>query len=280
MYIVFDIGGTKMRLAGSTDLVSFTNTKTVLTPKDFTTGVEMLSQMAQELAGGEKIKALAGGLAGPVDKQTGQLLTATNLPDWVGQSLEKILVEKFAVPTFISNDTAMAGLGEVHHGAGRGKNIVGYITVSTGIGGVRIVDGKIDEMAIGFEPGHQIIDYKVLTGELGSHHGHLDSLVSGQAVQNRFGRPAYEVTDEKIWQEISTILAVGLYNTVLHWSPELLILGGSMMKSPGIQLETVQTELGKLLQVFPTQPDIKLAELGDQGGLYGGLVLLREKLNL
>jgi glucokinase len=50
------------------------------------------------------------------------------------------------------------GLGEAVFGAGKGREIVVYMTISTGVGGARIVGGKIDASAMGFEPGHQIID--------------------------------------------------------------------------------------------------------------------------
>ena len=59
---------------------------------------------------------------------------------------------------YLANDSDLDGLGEATVGAGKGFNIVAYITVSTGIGGVRIVGGKIDVSTYGFEPGHQIID--------------------------------------------------------------------------------------------------------------------------
>jgi len=76
---------------------------------------------------------------------------------------------------FIENDASIVGLGEAVSGAGMGEEIVVYITVSTGVGGTRIVSGEIDEHAYGFEPGHELINMQ----------DSLEDLVSGTAVEER-----------------------------------------------------------------------------------------------
>ena len=277
MYILFDIGGTKTRLATSIDLISFTEPIIFATPDKFSSGRELLVKEIKNLIGGEKIKALAGGIAGVVDKASGQILSAPNLPDWVGSFLVEDLKQELAVPVFLDNDTAMAGLGEVARGAGQGGDIVAYITVSTGVGGSRIVNKKIDTSVFGFEPGHQIIDQKALIASGGSHSGHLDDFISGRAVAERFACPPYEIKDDKIWTEITRQFSIGLYNTILHWSPDTVVLGGSMFKQPGIKVEQIQSDLSEMMQAFPKLPTIKPAELGDFGGLYGAMFSLREK---
>ena len=280
MYIIFDIGGTKTRVAGSTDLVSFFEPKIFPTASNFSDGLKNFIEAVREIVGSEKIESLAGGFAGLVEKNTGKIFQAPNLPDWSGQALGEILKAELGAPVFIENDTAMAGLGEAWNGAGQDKNIIAYLTISTGVGGTRIVDKKIDQSTIGFEPGHQIIDWQSVKDGGNSHEGHLDDLISGRAFAKRFDRPAYEVVDEATWQATARLLAIGLYNTILYWSPDVIILGGSMMKTPGIKIEAVVEELGKLPHIFPILPDIKKATLGDLGGLYGSLAYLREKNNL
>ncbi|MEX0918890.1 MAG: ROK family protein [Candidatus Paceibacterota bacterium] len=276
MHIVFDIGGTKMRLAGVRDLAVFGQPVIVDTPKDFRAGFALLVEMIKELSEGEKIEMIAGGIAGPVDKETGTLLASPNLAGWIGQPLKTLLAEEFSAKCFIRNDTAMVGLGETVAGAGRGGEIVAYITVSTGVGGARIVHRRIDETVFGFEPGHQIINLADWHDGEG-HNGHLDSYISGQAVTARFGKKPYLVTDPAVWQEAAQKLAAGLYNTILHWSPDILVVGGSMMKQPGIDLAVVHEELKKLMRIFPALPDIRPAILGDFGGLHGARYFLAEE---
>ena len=178
------------------------------------------------------------------------------------------LIQLFSCPALIENDSALCGLGEAVAGAGRGSDIVAYITVSTGVGGVRIVDGKVDRAHAGFEPGHQIVASGLT----------LERLVSGRAMSEKYGKHPREITDEVVWEELAGYLALGLHNTIVHWSPEVVVLGGSMMKVPGIALPAVQAYLAKTLKIFPVLPELRLAELGDFGGLHGALELLRQKL--
>lgn len=272
MNILFDIGGTKMRVAGLREGEKEFQPKIIDTPDTFEDGWPLLLETIKEVAGEETTEKIVGGIAGPVDKMTGKLLASPNLSTWVGKPLRDGLADEFNAEVSVYNDTALVGLGEAVFGAGRNARIIAYITISTGVGGVRIVDEQIDEAVIGFEPGHQIINFNV--ENKGLKLGHLDEYVSGQAFSERFGKPAYEINDKKIWQETAQILALGLHNTILHWSPEVVVLGGSMMKVPGIAVEDVVLGLEKIMTIFPTLPEVKKASLGDLGGLYGAMSLV------
>jgi predicted NBD/HSP70 family sugar kinase len=150
------------------------------------------------------------------------------------------------------------------------------MTVSTGVGGVRIVDGEIDKSAMGFEPGHQIIDADgTLCPECKSVPGYLERYVSGSAIEMRHGKKAYEIDDPGVWDEAARFLAYGLNNTIVHWSPDVVILGGSVTGK--IPLDKVRVYLADILKIFPEPPLIRKAVLGDFGGLYGALHFLNEK---
>jgi predicted NBD/HSP70 family sugar kinase len=284
MYLLFDIGGTKMRIAATEDCKEFGEPKIVATPKDFKEGISIFKNTALELSGGEKIKMAGGGVAGPFDKEKTQILSSPNLPDWAGKPLKRELENALDAEIILENDTAVVGLGEAHSGAGRGYGIVVYMTVSTGVGGVRIVDGKIDKNAFGFEPGHQIIDIGGTICETcnaeGRHSdgpGHLEGYVSGTATEKRFEKKPYEITDEKIWDELAHWLAYGLNNTIVHWSPDVVVLGGSMIAGdPAISVEAVKNYLRKIITIFPELPVIKKSELKDLGGLYGALAFVNQ----
>ena len=139
MYIVFDIGGTKMRLGSSSDGETLNRTVVVETPATYEEGMVELKKHASALAEGETIDALAGGLAGVFSQKKLSLISSPNLKDWVGRPICSELETFFNAPAYIENDAALAGLGEALRGGGRGFEIVAYITVSTGVGGARIV---------------------------------------------------------------------------------------------------------------------------------------------
>ena len=273
MYLLFDIGGTKTRIAVSKNGKSFVKQKTFLTPKKFNDGIAAIKKTAEELSAGQKIKSVCGGVAGPLDRKK-EFLTAANMRDWTNKPLKKRLEKIFSAPVFLENDAALAGLGEVHFGAAKNKKIVAYITVSTGVGGSRIVDGKIDANFLGFEPGYQIID---ACGQICKKcdNGHLLDHISGDALKKHFGAEPKKIFDPKINNDLAWWLAVGLNNSIVHWSPEIVVLGGSVMNI--IPLDRVRQYLKNFLKIFPVAPKIKKAALGDLGGLYGALVLLKQK---
>jgi glucokinase len=157
MYILFDIGATKIRVAGARDSDSFENLKTIRTPENFEEGMETLISLIREMGGGEEIEAIAGGIAGSYSREQKKLLVSPNMKGWVNKPFGKILEEEFGAPVHVDNDTAMAVMGESLRGAGKEYKIVGYVTVSTGVGGSRAVNGKVDERAITYEPGHQVL---------------------------------------------------------------------------------------------------------------------------
>ena len=289
MYLLFDIGGTKMRLAISKDGKSFNEPKIVPTPKDFKEGVSVFKKLASELAGKEKIEAAGGGIAGPLDKNRSQLVNSPNIPGWIKKPIKEEFSKAIGAKIYIENDADVVGLGEAVFGAGKGYHIVAYLTISTGVGGGRIVGGRIDENALGFEPGHQIIacpdlsraesrEPEVVMCPSCNAPGHLEGYISGTAIEKKYGKKPYDITDDKIWDETARFLAIGLNNTIVHWSPDIVVLGGSMMKKIGIPVERVRYHLKNILAIFPELPKIEKATLKDVGGLYGAMALLNQKL--
>jgi glucokinase len=281
MFLLFDIGGSKMRLVVTDNSQSFGEPRIVATPHDFEKAIKVFRKIFNEISKGSQIKAVAGGVR-RFDSSRETLRTDFGLPGWSGKPLKDKLAEIVNAPIYLENDAALVGLGEAVRGAGRGYSVVVYMTISTGVGGVRIVDKKIDKNKFGFEPGHQIIDFdwSVFPGYKVSkedHLGQFEAYVSGTSIEKRLGKKAHEVTDEKVWDEISKLVAVGLNNTIVHWSPDVVVLGGGMMKSPGISIDKVKQYLKEILTIFPEQPEIKKAELGELGGLHGALHYIKQQ---
>lgn len=274
MYILFDIGGTNTRIAASKDGASFGEPVIFSTPKEFDRGVKLLTAHAREFAQGENITMAVGGVAGTLTRDKGTLIAAPNLPAWVGNPLRGKLQEILGVPVHVENDAAMVGLGEAVFGAGKGFPIVAYLTISTGVGGARIVEGIIDEADRGFEPGHQIIDPdNTLCPECEGND--LESYVSGTAVAKRYGIKPHELHDPKTWDTLAKYLAYGVHNTIMYWSPSAVVLGGSMMKKIGIPLPAVTRHLKEISPLHAIVPELRKAELEDLGGLWGALAQIK-----
>ena len=277
MYVAFDIGGTKTRVGVSKDLKTFEAIESFKTPPTAAEGVKKIAALVKTLTK-EKPVAMAGGVRGRLTEEKTGIENDGVLTKWAGVSLVKELQKYFKVPVYLENDSTAAGLGEAHFGAGKDMDIVAYHAISTGVGGVKIECGHIDMASYGFEPGHQTldIDRTVLGDEI---EPTLENLVSGTAVAERFGMPAYDIPqDDLIWDELAEYLGQGLRNTILYWSPDVIVLGGSMIVGdPAIPIDAIRKHTVAALDGFVESPFITAAKHGDKSGLYGCLAILKQQ---
>lgn len=279
MFIACDIGGTKFRVAKSYDLESFADKDVIIeeTPDSPQAGLEAVARAIKTLVdvnengkidADEKIEGIVIGIAGVLNDDHSFLMRSPHLEAWENVNIRKFFESKFDSPIYIENDTDIVGLGEACCGAGKGFARVVYITISTGIGGVQIVDGKFVNNKFGFEPGHQILNNE--TGQ------NWEQLASGTAVQERFKMHPKDVAQTRNWREIERNVAIGLYNSILHWSPDCLVIGGSMSRD--LSALRLKEKISKLMKIHPELPEIKIAELDSIGGLHGGFAFLKNIL--
>lgn len=278
-YVLLDIGGTKTRVAVSDNLESFSESKNFTTPTNPKEGVKNIVATVNELTD-KPIRGIAAGLRGILDQEKSMMLQDPGgaLSSWEEFPLAAELKKALGAEVYLENDTAVVGMGETRYGAGDNEQIVVYITVSTGVGGAKIEHGLVDEYRYGFEPGHQILDVDhTILGE--DEEPTLENLISGSAVERRFGTKPYEIPQsDKVWDQLAYYLAHGLRNTILYWSPDVIVLGGSMIVGdPRILLNDIIRHADSVLEDIVPLPSIVDATLGDEGGLYGAMALLQQK---
>jgi predicted NBD/HSP70 family sugar kinase len=271
MFVMIDIGGTKTRFGCGDNFDALASVEIFQTPGDYSEGLRALIEAVKKIAGA-KLRGVAVGAPGVLSRDKRQIVNALNLPRWNGAALADDLEAALGTQVILENDTALVGLGEATVGAGKGAAVVAYVTVSTGVNGARIVDGELDRAAFGFEIGEQLLGG-------GANANTLDELVSGRVIEARFGAPPASLGKEHpAWEDLAEIVAVGLHNTIAYWSPERIVVGGSMMGEAGIPLERVNVYLERVKRANPALPEIVSASLGDLGGLWGGLACLRARL--
>lgn len=258
-----------MRIAGVHDPGRFDTPTFLATPQSYDEALALFIETVRTIAGGEPIDRLAIGVPVVLSTDKRSVIKSENLPAWGGHSFADDLEKSLGAQVFLENDTALVGLGEAVFGAGKDASIVAYVTVSTGVNGVRIVDGKIERAALGFEIGGQYLSHE---GDLVT----LEELISGSAVEKRYGMHPRELgVDTPIWEELARIVAIGIHNTILHWSPDTVVFGGSMFNEIGIPIESVKDHLAAIMKKIPQIPTIVHSSLHDEGGLYGGLARLK-----
>lgn len=189
LVVAVDLGGTQIRTAilrGAT-LLSRVGMLTGEnpTPQRIIPRIFQAVDLALEQANVTLTQIAGIGIAapGPLNSYTGVVYAPPNLPGWENVPLRTLFEERFPVPIFVENDANAAGLGEYMFGAGRGSRNIVYLTISTGIGGGVITDGKILEGTNGTaaELGHMTVDWHGERCNCGNI-GCLERLASGTGI--------------------------------------------------------------------------------------------------
>ncbi len=277
-YVLFDIGGTKTRIAISDDLQTFGDPIKFDTPASFKDGIKAIVDTVKAQTSGP-IRGMAGGIRGQLNDDKSAMVHDLSLGGWVDEPLVATLKKKLNTEVYLENDAALAGVGEATYGAGKGMDIVVYHTVSTGVGGAKIENGIIDDFRSGFEPGHQILDIDhTILGE--GIEPTLENLVSGTALEERMGVKPYDIPQsDAIWDQLAYFLAHGLRNSILYWSPDVIVLGGSMIiGNPRILLDDIIKHTNAVVGEVTDVPLIRDAALGDSAGLYGAMAILNQRV--
>lgn len=270
MFLLTDIGGTKTRIARSTDLISFDEPIMIDTPERYEDGLGAIVDAMRSLAGTEQVQAISLGMPGVIVPGK-RVLHNSNMPLWDGRPLVDDIESAFATHVHAANDTALVGLGEATAGSGKGTSIVVYMTISTGVNAARIVNGVIDPAVYGSETGEQYIYADGKETRLGD-------VISGKAVSQKFGMAPKDLgKDSPVWDELAGYAAYGVYNAIVHWSPDRVVIGGSMTNEIGISIDKIAEHVRRLNKKYPTLPEIVHSSLEDRGGLYGGLALLKQR---
>lgn len=304
MSIIFalDIGGTQIRAAtfrrGSTDSLDARRTPTRGESPAFERICELIQSMWPDHEAVEKI-VLA--LPGPLNPETGVIFSAPNIPGWKNFPIAPELEKRFGVKVRIGNDANLAALGEWRFGAGQGYRHLLYLTISTGIGGALVDDGRLllGENGLAAEMGHVTL---LPGGPLCScgQRGHLEALASGPAIvrsvqeQLAAGREsslaqtknltARDVSDAAAQGDELAIEAIAraghfigqaLAGFLHLFNPSIVILGGGVSLSGRYLFDPIHESLAQNLMdpIYLKDLTVTKASLGDNAGLMGALAL-------
>lgn len=274
MYILIDIGGTKTKIAKSETLDSFDNVQIFSTSKDYDDGIKMIIKKVKLLSQKQKIDSIVIGIPGRLSRDKKRMLGSRNLKNWRDKTIVNDIENSLKTNAFLVNDTDLVGLGEANFGSGKDADSLVYITVSTGVGGAKLIKGRLDLNSEGFEPGYQIIDADKSLCPNCSQPYDLQSYIGGKAIKERTGKYPENIKEKEFWDDIAMYLAIGINNTVMHSNYDKVVLGGSIMKNK-IKIESVRKYLKERFTSSKDIPELVLAKLGDEGGLYGGMRYLK-----
>ncbi len=252
--------------------------------------VEMLRATAQ--TANTKTSGIGIGSTGPVYPLTGEIGDVNFFPHWKGENPVRDLSQIFQVSVAMENDADAAALGEAGWGAGRNKSRLIYVTVGTGIGTGLILDGHVYR---GVDQSHPEIGHHVIDPSgplcLCGFRGCWESLAAGPAMVTWLesnAPPDYsrdlDLSAKKIcelaqqgdaWamravEHEGRYLGLGLANLVTMFVPEVIVLGGSVMKSAVLFLEGIRKVIAASCRFVPYEKtELALASLGEDSNLIG-----------
>jgi glucokinase len=193
-YLGIDIGGTKVALAvsGADGSPIRHMRRPIGATGDWRRDIDHLIEDARGLlreaeeAGLDRVERIGVSVPGPADTVRGILLNPPNLPGWSDVPVAERLRSALGIETRIENDANAAALAEWHFGAGQGSRDLVYLTMSTGVGGGLVLDGRLHRGAFGGagEVGHIPVEAPGLECACGLR-GCLEAYVGGNAWRDR-----------------------------------------------------------------------------------------------
>jgi glucokinase len=199
-------------------------------------------------------------------------------------------------------------VGECTYGAGKGRSDVLFVTIGTGIGGSIVSSGQLLGGAANFsgEIGHVVVDpqgppcgcgrrgcwerYASGSGlgriardaALAGQANRVTALAGGDPDDVRGEHVVLAVSEgddeaEAILGEFAWWLALGLANLANILDPEVIVIGGGLVRAGETLLGRVRREFSLQLEGADLRPAIEIlpAELGDRGGAIGAAVVGR-----
>jgi glucokinase len=290
-----DIGGTKIAVGVVDDngrVLSRVQAPT--DPVRYGASLDLIASMLRETARNARteLTGIGIGSTGPVDPIRGEFGDVDFLPGWRGKAPVADLADIFKVRVALENDGDAAALAEAGWGAGRNRKRLIYVTVGTGIGGGIILDGKLYRGVDGAHPevGHQVIDPAGPACSCG-FRGCWESLAAGPAMAawfearvpsnyaHRAGITAKyicelaregDATAMQAVEHEAHYLGLGLANLINLFTPDAIVLSGSVMKSADLFLERIRAVIRGGCRFVPADKTaLTLASLGDDTNLIG-----------
>ncbi|NQX00542.1 ROK family protein [bacterium] len=304
--IGIDFGGTTVKLAVIFQSHIIDHAPPIAT-QEFAGHEELISEMVRAVedlrARHPGIAAVGVGMPGFVNFDLGVVNNLTNVKDWAGVPLKRILEGKIGLPVVVDNDANCMAAAEWKCGAGRGFQHLVCISLGTGVGGGIIANGQMIRGACygAGEIGQTSVDYQGLPG----HYGNLGALEKyvGNREITATARDAYTAAgiakslDEcspaalaaaahhgdpialAQWDEIGAKLATAVMNCCWLLNPEAIVIGGGVARAGELLFRPFKERLfAQLSGPFKDQLRVMPAAFGHEAGTIGAAALAREQI--
>ena len=258
-------------------------------------------EMTMDSCGRGRVAGVGVGTPGLIPEDSGIVVYAPNVPEWVDLPLQSILRERLGLPVAIENDANAAAIGEHWVGSAAGKANVICITLGTGVGGAIIMNNEVwrGSNGAGGEIGHMTVvengrmcgcgapgcleayasataiaeqarellhgDRKsVLRERSGGNLDRIDAAMVAEAAGQG------DDTAREVMHRSATLLGTAVSSLTNLLNPELIVIGGGVIKAGDLIFDPIGAEVARraykwsagILRIVP-------AKLGDNAGIIG-----------
>ncbi len=295
-YVGVDVGGTYTRAAVVNEqcqIQGMIKEKTIH-GKNINMVVDQIVRMISEVSSQQQIKGVGIAVPGVVDR-SGKISYASNLPELNGIVLENVLKERLNLSVSVLNDCNAAALAEAKLGSGKGYETVYYVTISTGIGGGCIHQGRVITGATGYAGEVGAILVKEGSGEAGFRNlksGAVEGIAGGDALIEEGSRlcgrrlahtgEVFEAAEKKeewaveLVEQMVHTLAVMFLNINYVVNPDIFVVGGGCMKSADYFWDKILRRYMELADAELKKTKFLKAEL-KEAGVLGSVLYWKER---
>jgi glucokinase len=303
--LAVDVGGTKLAVAlvdATGRATRIARTPTPQGPRADSDAVwaalDALTTSLLDAAGGPVVSGVGAGCGGPMVWPAGEV-SPLNLPGWRDFPLRARLAARFPdVPVRVHNDAVCLAVAEHWRGAGRGRDNMLGMVVSTGVGGGLILGGRLLDGADGNAGhiGHVVVDPDGPQCSCGGY-GCLEAVASGPRLatwaQEQGWRPATSSRDVATARDLAddarrghpvalaamrragSALGIAIASATDLLNLEVVAIGGGLSQAWPLIFDPLQESLRRHAKLsFATGVAVVPAALGQDAGMVGAAALV------
>jgi len=270
-----DIGGTKIHMV-RWDLDGVAESYIRTDPRGSDHVLVDVEQEINTLIGEKTLESVVVGVPGTIDRASGKLGIAPNLPGWDTFDVPKEISDRLGVPVRVENELDLAAYGEY---AWTVSSNLSFIALGTGIGFGAVIDGEIVHGTSG--QAGEVFDIPVVreTGEIIG----LEQIVCGPGLEARYRElsgsdaTSHEIlatlrSDQRAAEAFNDLIdPLALFIATVHsvLEPEAIVLGGGL----GSTNEVLEATISKLHTFRRRHTPVIRSSLGWRAGAVGALAL-------
>lgn len=292
--LAIDIGGTKMAAGLVERGGRVAAYERIGTPQPPHVDADGLWRTLMSLIDKLPMTSIAGvgvGCGGPMAWPSGKV-SPLNMPAWRAFPLRDRLRERFpGLPVRVHNDAIAVAAGEHWRGAGRGRDNVLGMVVSTGVGGGLILGGRLIDGASGNAGhiGHVIVDPAGPVCGCGGR-GCLEAIARGPGLsawareQGWAGETAKELADDaarghpvamRAMNRAGSALGVAIASATHLCDLEVVAVGGGLSQAGPLLFRPLEETLRAHARMeFAREVRVVPAALGQTAGLIGAAAFI------